>query len=131
MSLVEAAPIAAHSAAPTLPRLESSGEAEGGSQGWRSPNGGPHPSNAQQDYSVVMLVKTVGSLVGAPVMTFAWVKGIGLGGAALGLPYFLSAVSTDLDRLDDERVGRLMAECADTLLERGYSAMFSEIVMRC
>ncbi|KAH7049382.1 hypothetical protein B0J12DRAFT_740865 [Macrophomina phaseolina] len=92
MSLVEAAPIAAHSAAPTLPRLESSGEAEGGSQGWRSPNGGPHPSNAQQDYSVVMLVKTVGSLVGAPVMTFAWVKGIGLGGAALGLPYFLSAI---------------------------------------
>lgn len=43
-----------------------------------------------------MLVKTVGSLVGAPVMTLAWVKGIGLGGAALGLPYFLSAVSANL-----------------------------------
>lgn len=60
------------------------------------PSESRHPSSAQQDYSVVMLVKTVGSLVGAPVMTLAWVKGIGLGGAALGLPYFLSAVSANL-----------------------------------
>ncbi|KAL0263546.1 hypothetical protein SLS55_002527 [Diplodia seriata] len=44
-------------------------------------------NNAQQDYSVVMLVKTVGSLLGAPLMTFAWVRGIGLGGVALGLPF--------------------------------------------
>ncbi|KUI62778.1 hypothetical protein VP1G_09900 [Cytospora mali] len=39
-------------------------------------------------FSVVMLVKTLGSLLGAPLMAVLWVKGIGLGGIALGLPYF-------------------------------------------
>lgn len=42
-------------------------------------------------FSIVMLVKTLGSLVGAPLMAFLWVRGIGLGGAALGMPYFVSA----------------------------------------
>ncbi|ROW09881.1 hypothetical protein VPNG_06294 [Cytospora leucostoma] len=41
-------------------------------------------------FSVVMLVKTMGSLLGAPLMAVLWVKGIGLGGIALGLPYFVS-----------------------------------------
>lgn len=41
-------------------------------------------------FSVVMLVKTLGSLLGAPLMAVLWVKGIGLGGIALGLPYFVS-----------------------------------------
>lgn len=42
-------------------------------------------------FSIVMLVKTLGSLLGAPLMAFLWVRGIGLGGAALGMPYFVSA----------------------------------------
>lgn len=42
-------------------------------------------------FSVVMLVKTLGSLIGAPLMAFLWVKGIGIGGVALGMPYFVSA----------------------------------------
>lgn len=41
-------------------------------------------------FSVVMLVKTLGSLLGAPLMAVLWVRGIGLGGIALGLPYFVS-----------------------------------------
>lgn len=42
-------------------------------------------------FSIVMLVKTLGSLLGAPLMAFLWVRGIGLGGVALGMPYFVSA----------------------------------------
>lgn len=44
-----------------------------------------------QVFSIVMLVKTLGSLLGAPLMAVLWVKGIGIGGAALGMPYFISA----------------------------------------
>lgn len=43
-----------------------------------------------QIFSIVMLVKTLGSLLGAPLMAVLWVRGIGLGGAALGMPYFVS-----------------------------------------
>ncbi|OCL11777.1 hypothetical protein AOQ84DRAFT_286541 [Glonium stellatum] len=46
-----------------------------------------------QDFSIVMLTKTLGSLLGAPLMTVAWVQGIKSGGVGLGLPYFISAVS--------------------------------------
>ncbi|KAJ4409723.1 hypothetical protein N0V82_009412 [Gnomoniopsis sp. IMI 355080] len=41
-------------------------------------------------FSIVMLVKTLGSLLGAPLMAVLWVRGIGLGGAALGMPYFVT-----------------------------------------
>ncbi|KAK3937026.1 major facilitator superfamily domain-containing protein [Diplogelasinospora grovesii] len=44
-----------------------------------------------QIFSIVMLVKTVGLLLGAPLMAALWVQGIGVGGAALGLPFFVSA----------------------------------------
>ncbi|KAK0625451.1 hypothetical protein B0T17DRAFT_273614 [Bombardia bombarda] len=44
-----------------------------------------------QIFSIVMLVKTMGMLVGAPLMATLWVKGVGVGGAGLGLPYFVSA----------------------------------------
>lgn len=44
-----------------------------------------------QDFSIVMLTKTLGSLLGAPLMTVTWVQGIKLGGVGLGLPYFISA----------------------------------------
>ena len=51
----------------------------------------PSSSDAETHvFSVVMLVKTLGSLLGAPLMAVLWVKGIGLGGVALGLPYFVS-----------------------------------------
>jgi hypothetical protein len=44
-----------------------------------------------QVFSIVMLIKTLGSLVGAPLMAGAWMRGIGAGGLGLGLPYFVSA----------------------------------------
>jgi hypothetical protein len=43
-------------------------------------------------FSIVMLVKTLGSLVGAPLMATFWIRGIVIGGFALGMPYFVSAV---------------------------------------
>lgn len=45
-----------------------------------------------QDFSIVMLTKTLGSLVGAPLMASLWIQAIRLGGVGLGLPYFVSAV---------------------------------------
>lgn len=51
----------------------------------------PEADTETQIFSIVMLVKTLGSLLGAPLMAFLWVRGIGLGGAALGMPYFVSA----------------------------------------
>ncbi|KAF1933838.1 uncharacterized protein M421DRAFT_414893 [Didymella exigua CBS 183.55] len=44
-----------------------------------------------QDFSIVMLTKTLGSLVGAPLMASLWIKAIKLGGVGLGLPYLVSA----------------------------------------
>jgi hypothetical protein len=44
-----------------------------------------------QVFSIVMLVKTSGSLLGAPLMAGLWMRGISLGGTALGIPYFVSA----------------------------------------
>ncbi|KAI0377186.1 major facilitator superfamily transporter [Hypomontagnella monticulosa] len=40
-------------------------------------------------FSIVMMVKTLGSLVGAPLMVTLWVRGIETG--ALGIPYVVSA----------------------------------------
>lgn len=37
-------------------------------------------------FSLVMMIKTLGSLVGAPLMAVLWVRGIVLGGMALGVP---------------------------------------------
>ncbi|KAF2756243.1 hypothetical protein EJ05DRAFT_95028 [Pseudovirgaria hyperparasitica] len=44
-----------------------------------------------QLFSLAMLSKTAGSLIGAPLMAVLWVHGIETGGIALGLPYFVSA----------------------------------------
>ncbi|KAM7217469.1 hypothetical protein V8F06_007100 [Rhypophila decipiens] len=44
-----------------------------------------------QIFSIVMLVKQSGMLVGAPLMASLWVYGLGVGGIGLGLPYFVSA----------------------------------------
>ncbi|KAF9699066.1 hypothetical protein EKO04_003141 [Ascochyta lentis] len=44
-----------------------------------------------QDFSIVMLTKTLGSLVGAPLMASLWIRAIEIGGVGLGLPYFVSA----------------------------------------
>lgn len=49
-----------------------------------------------QDFSIVILAKTLGSLVGAPLMTVLWMHAIKLGGVGLGLPYFISSVSVSL-----------------------------------
>ncbi len=45
-----------------------------------------------QLFSVVMLVRTVGQLVGAVTMPALWVVGLGAGGWWLGLPFGVSAV---------------------------------------
>ena len=42
-------------------------------------------------FSVVMLVKALGSLVGAPLVAGAWVRGIAVGGGGMGIPFFVSA----------------------------------------
>ncbi|KAF5025989.1 hypothetical protein F66182_1930 [Fusarium sp. NRRL 66182] len=42
-------------------------------------------------FSIVMLVKTAGSLIGAPLMAGLWVRGIDIGGAAFGMPFFASS----------------------------------------
>ena len=44
-------------------------------------------------FSIIKLVDALGYLVGVPIMTVAWVRGIDAGGSSLGLPFFLSAVS--------------------------------------
>ncbi|KNG47266.1 major facilitator superfamily transporter [Stemphylium lycopersici] len=49
------------------------------------------PHSDVQDFSIVMLTKTLGSLVGAPLMTVLWVQAIKFGGIGVGLPYFVSA----------------------------------------
>ena len=46
-----------------------------------------------RDFSIVIMLRTVGELVGIPLMTASWLKGVSNGGAALGFPYFLSSVS--------------------------------------
>ncbi|KAH7154197.1 hypothetical protein DER46DRAFT_612745 [Fusarium sp. MPI-SDFR-AT-0072] len=54
----------------------------------------PHSSDSSDPephiFSIVMLVKTVGSLLGAPLMAALWVRGLGIGGVALGMPFFVS-----------------------------------------
>ncbi|KAK8059925.1 MFS general substrate transporter [Apiospora saccharicola] len=42
-------------------------------------------------FSLVVMVKTLGSLLGAPLMAALWVHGINTGDAALGTPFFVSA----------------------------------------
>lgn len=42
-------------------------------------------------FSMVMMVKALGSLLGAPLMAALWVHGIRAGGVALGSPYFVSS----------------------------------------
>ena len=44
------------------------------------------------EYSATMMAKYAGNLIGLPIMTALWSQGISLGGSALGLPYFTSAV---------------------------------------
>jgi MFS family permease len=51
----------------------------------------PNSSHHTHVFSVVMLIRTVGSLVGAAVMPSLWVMGLGWGGWALGLPFVASA----------------------------------------
>lgn len=43
-----------------------------------------------QLFSVVMLVRTVGTLLGAVLMPSLWVAGLGIGGMALGMPFVVS-----------------------------------------
>ena len=49
------------------------------------------PEAENHIFSIVMLVKTLGSLIGAPLMAALWVGGIGVGGMALGMPFFVSS----------------------------------------
>ena len=55
-----------------------------------SPDGTPEAAETHL-FSIVMMVRTLGSLVGAPLMALLWVRGIAVGGAGTGIPYFVSA----------------------------------------
>ncbi|KAI1495713.1 major facilitator superfamily domain-containing protein [Biscogniauxia marginata] len=60
----------------------------------KSPSVSPQDENETSDlethiFSIVMMVKTLGSLVGAPLMAALWVWGIQT--STLGVPYFVSA----------------------------------------
>ncbi|KAI1412741.1 major facilitator superfamily transporter [Hypoxylon sp. FL1857] len=58
-----------------------------------SPKDNDRPANSPDPethiFSIVMMVKILGSLVGAPLMAALWVRGIATG--ALGVPYLVSA----------------------------------------
>jgi len=58
-----------------------------------SPPHGDSAATETQIFSIVMLVKTAGSLVGAPLMAGLWIRGISLGGVALGIPYIISSAA--------------------------------------
>lgn len=45
-----------------------------------------------RDFSIIMILKTVGALIGTPLITAAWVRGVEVSGAGLGLPYYITAV---------------------------------------
>ncbi|KAL8382278.1 hypothetical protein RB595_006190 [Gaeumannomyces hyphopodioides] len=83
-------------AAPQLPPAgppsrgcdEDGGPAAGGGGGGGGSGAESHETTV---FSIVMLVKTAGSLVGVPIVTSVWIRGIGLGGSSLGLPYLVSA----------------------------------------
>lgn len=59
------------------------------------------------DYSIVMIAKYAGNVIGLPLMTVVWAKGIGTGGAALGSPYFLSAVGARSAYFASNRTNKL------------------------
>lgn len=43
-------------------------------------------------FATVVLCNSAGTLVGTPFFTALWVRAIGIGGAGLGLPFYVSAV---------------------------------------
>ena len=57
----------------------------------RSPEDGTRDVAETHLFSIVMMVRTLGSLVGAPLMALLWVRAIAVGGAGTGIPYFVSA----------------------------------------
>jgi MFS family permease len=61
-------------------------------------------ASGMQLFSVVMLVRTIGTLVGAVVMPSLWVATLGVGGWALGMPYAVSAVCYALAGLVVRRI---------------------------
>ena len=47
-----------------------------------------------QLYSAIMLVETVGEVVGIPILSSTMVAGINIGGYGVGLPFYVCSVST-------------------------------------
>jgi len=45
-----------------------------------------------RDFSIIVVVRTIGTLIGTPLMTAIWVRGVAAGGALLGLPFFVASV---------------------------------------
>lgn len=56
-----------------------------------SPPSDETTNSESQVFSIVMLSKTIGALLGAPLMAALWVSSISAGGLILGLPYVVSA----------------------------------------
>jgi hypothetical protein len=45
-----------------------------------------------RDYSIVVMTRSIGALIGTPLMAAIWVKDLAVGGGNMGLPYFATAV---------------------------------------
>ncbi len=57
-----------------------------------------------REYALVVIVDAIGALIGTPLMTATWIRGMDIGGIGLGLPYFISAVCEEKNHaLKDRR----------------------------
>lgn len=45
-----------------------------------------------RDFSIVVMTRMIGTLIGTPLITAIWVQGVAAGGAQLGLPFFVASV---------------------------------------
>jgi hypothetical protein len=53
---------------------------------------GPASACDGRPIALAILCHAVGRLIGIPILTALWVRGIEVGGVAMGLPFFISAV---------------------------------------
>ena len=84
-----------------------------------------------QDFSIVMLTKTLGSLVGAPLMTVLWVKAIEWGGAGLGFPYVVSCVSVHSSLLGSILTASRGCTSVHSPFLRDYALSCSKTTVNC
>ncbi|KAL3468899.1 major facilitator superfamily domain-containing protein [Aspergillus californicus] len=57
----------------------------------KSPLVAPDDGESGRKYSILVMARTIGQLVGTPAMTALWVSTLASGGSQLGLPYLVSS----------------------------------------